>query len=59
MRQKPLEINFFTRSQVSWTKKCIQKADSVSYVTTDKIQEIMDKAVLETKKSHKTQDEVI
>jgi len=49
MRQKPLDIKFFTASQVWWTKKMYPKSRFCE-LTTDKIQEIIDKAVPETTK---------
>ena len=58
MRQKPLDIKFFTGSQVSWTKMYLKSR--FWELTTDEIQEIMNKAAPETtKKSHKVRDEVI
>ena len=51
MREKPLDIKFFTGSQVSWTKY-VSKSRFCE-VTTDNIPEIMDKAVPETKKATK------
>ena len=49
MRQRLLGIKFFTAGQVSWTKKMSQKGRFFE-LSTEEIQQIMDKAVPETTK---------